>query len=76
MKFIHTDIDKTVLPKTKGKKVGDYRFYDIDGKLSVCYFSIEHEKTEGLKNGVSQLGRCCQLIEMRRCANRVNLYTH
>ena len=31
MKFIHTDIDKTVLPKTKGKKVGDYRFYAIDG---------------------------------------------
>ena len=29
MEFIHTDIDKTVLPKTKGKKVGDYRFYDM-----------------------------------------------
>ena len=50
MKFIHTDIDKTVLPKTKGKKVGDYRFYDIDGVNYPSVTSVlSMRKSEGLK---------------------------
>ena len=71
MKFIHTDIDKTVLPKTKGKKVGDYRFYDIDGVNYPSVTSVlSMRKTEGLKKWRKSIGEDVANWEMRRCANR------
>jgi len=71
MKFIHTDIDKTVLPKTKGKKVGDYRFYDIDGVNYPSVTSVlSMRKSEGLKKWRKSIGEDVANWEMRRCANR------
>ena len=71
MEFIHTDIDKTVLPKTKGKKVGDYRFYDIDGVNYPSVTSVlSMRKTEGLKKWRKSIGENVANWEMRRCANR------
>ena len=71
MEFIHTDIDKTVLPKTKGKKVGDYRFYDIDGVNYPSVTSVlSMRKTEGLKKWRKSIGEDVANWEMRRCANR------
>ena len=34
-KFNFIDLDKSKLPVTKGKKVDGFRFYDIDGKLTI-----------------------------------------
>ena len=31
MAFNFVDIDKTKLPKTKGKRIDGMRFYDVDG---------------------------------------------
>ena len=31
-KFTWINVDKTKLPKTKGKRINGFRFYDIDGK--------------------------------------------
>ena len=71
MKFIHTDIDKTVLPQTKGKKVGDYRFYDIDGKNYPSVTSVlSMRKSEGLQKWRKSIGENVANWEMRRCANR------
>ena len=71
MEFIHTDIDKTVLPKTKGKKVGDYRFYDIDGVNYPSVTSVlSMRKSEGLKKWRKSIGEDVANWEMRRCANR------
>ena len=71
MEFIHTDIDKTVLPKTKGKKVGDYRFYDIDGVNYPSVTSVlSMRKSEGLKKWRKSIGENVANWEMRRCANR------
>ena len=71
MEFIHTDIDKTVLPKTKGKKVGDYRFYDIDGVNYPSVTSVlSMRKSEGLKKWRNSMGENVANWEMRRGANR------
>ena len=70
MKFIHTDIDKTVLPQTKGKKVGDYRFYDIDGKNYPSVTSVlSMRKSEGLKKWRKSFGDNVAYLVMGSCAN-------
>ena len=71
MKFIHTDIDKTVLPQTKGKKVGNHRFYDIDGTNYPSVTSVlSMRKSEGLQKWRKSIGENVANWEMRRCANR------
>ena len=71
MKFIHTDIDKTVLPQTKGKKVGNHRFYDIDGTNYPSVTSVlSMRKSEGLQKWRKSIGEDVANWEMRRCANR------
>ena len=57
MKFIHTDIDKTLLPQTKGKKVGNHRFYDIDGQNYPSVTSVTSlDSAEGIKAWRAKIG--------------------
>ena len=71
MKFTHTDIDKTVLPKTKGKKINGYRFYEIEGTHYPSVTSVlSMRKSEGLTKWRKSIGEDVANWEMRRCANR------
>ena len=71
MQFTHTEIDKTVLPKTKGKKINGYRFYEIDGTHYPSVTSVlSMRKSEGLTKWRKSIGEDVANWEMRRCANR------
>ena len=71
MQFTHTDIDKTVLPKTKGKKINGYRFYEIEGTHYPSVTSVlSMRKSEGLTKWRKSIGEDVANWEMRRCANR------
>tara|TARA_B100001564_G_scaffold323091_1_gene302909 strand:- start:850 stop:1530 length:681 start_codon:yes stop_codon:yes gene_type:complete len=71
MKFIHTDIDKKILPQTKGKKINGHRFYEIDGTHYPSVTSVlSMRKSEGLTKWRESIGEDVANWEMRRCANR------
>jgi genome maintenance exonuclease 1 len=71
MKFTHTDIDKKVLPQTKGKKINGHRFYEIDGTHYPSVTSVlSMRKSEGLTKWRKSNGEDVANWEMRRCANR------
>ena len=71
MKFIHTDIDKKILPQTKGKKINGHRFYEIDGTHYPSVTSVlSMRKSEGLTKWRESIGENVANWEMRRCANR------
>ena len=71
MQFTHTEIDKTVLPKTKGKKINGHRFYEIDGTHYPSVTSVlSMRKSEGLTKWRKSIGEDVANWEMRRCANR------
>lgn len=71
MKFTHTDIDKKVLPQTKGKKINGHRFYEIDGTHYPSVTSVlSMRKSEGLTKWRKSIGEDVANWEMRRCANR------
>ena len=51
MEFIHTQLDKKLLPKTEGRRINGHRFYEIDGKNYPSVTSVlSLRKTEGLTN--------------------------
>ena len=71
MKFTHIDIDKKVLPQTKGKKINGHRFYEIDGTHYPSVTSVlSMRKSEGLTKWRKSIGEDVANWEMRRCANR------
>ena len=71
MEFTHTDIDKKVLPQTKGKKINGHRFYEIDGTHYPSVTSVlSMRKSEGLTKWRKSIGEDVANWEMRRCANR------
>jgi hypothetical protein len=54
-KFI--DLDKTLLPKTKGMKVDGFRFYNIDGKNYPSVTTVLGQlKKEGLQKWRDSIG--------------------
>ena len=71
MKFTHIDIDKKILPQTKGKKINGHRFYEIDGTHYPSVTSVlSMRKSEGLTKWRKSIGEDVANWEMRRCANR------
>lgn len=70
-RFIHTEVDTSLLPDTKGKKIEGYRFYDIDGKSYPSVTSVlSIRKTEGLKKWRQSIGEDVAKWEMNRAARR------
>ena len=71
MAFNFIELDKQVLPKTKGKRIDGFRFYNIDGKN---YPSINTvlgiRKTEQLKGWREKIGEGVANWEMGRAARR------
>ena len=71
MEFIHTQLDKKLLPKTEGRRINGHRFYEIDGKNYPSVTSVlSLRKTEGLTKWRKSIGEDIANFEMRRCANR------
>ena len=51
MTFKFIELDKQVLPKTKGKRIDGFRFYDINGKNYPSVTTVLGiRKKEGLQN--------------------------
>ena len=46
--FKFKELDTTKLPKTVGKKVDGFRFYDIDGKAYPCLLYTSPSPRDGL----------------------------
>ena len=68
-KFI--DLDKTNLPKTVGKKVDGFRFYDIDGKAYPSVTTVLGIRSkEGLQKWRDSIGEKVANWEMNRAARR------
>ena len=71
MEFIHTQLDKKILPKTQGRRINGHRFYEIEGKNYPSVTSVlSLRKTEGLTKWRESVGTDVANWEMRRCANR------
>ena len=45
--FNWVDIDKNKLPKTKGKRIDGFRFYDVDGKHYPLEAHLVHVNADG-----------------------------
>ena len=68
-KFI--DLDKTLLPKTKGMKVDGFRFYNIDGKNYPSVTTVLGQlKKDGLQKWRDSIGEKVAQWEMGRAARR------
>jgi hypothetical protein len=68
-KFI--DLDKSKLPKTVGKKVDGFRFYDIDGKAYPSVTTVLGiRKKEELQKWRDSIGEKVANWEMGRAARR------
>ena len=68
-KFI--ELDKTVLPKTKGKSTNGFRFYEIEGKAYPSVTTVLGIlKKEGLQKWRDSIGEEVANWEMMRAANR------
>jgi genome maintenance exonuclease 1 len=64
-------IDLSIPPETKGKKIGDYRFYDIHGKKYPSVTSVlSIRKSDSLKQWREKIGEDVANWEMRRAARR------
>ena len=69
LKFI--ELDKTVLPKTKGMKVDGHRFYNINGKNYPSVTTVLGiRKKEGLQKWRDAIGENVANWEMGRAARR------
>ena len=51
--FKWIDLNKSLLPKTKGKRIDGFRFYDIDGKAYPSVTSVL-----GIKKKAELQGAC------------------
>ena len=71
MAFNFIELDKQVLPKTKGKRIDGFRFYNIDGKNYTSITSVLGiRKTEQLKGWREKIGEGVANWEMGRAARR------
>ena len=71
MAFNFIELDKTVLPKTKGKRIDGFRFYNIDGKNYPSITTVLGiRKTEQLKGWREKIGEGVANWEMGRAARR------
>ena len=69
--FKFVDVNKSLLPKCKGKNQDGFRFYDIDGKNYPSVTSILNiRKSDGLKAWRANIGEDVANFEMRRAAKR------
>lgn len=70
-KFNFIDLDKSGLPKTKGKNVNGFRFYEIDGKAYPSVTSVLGiRKKKELQEWRDKIGEDVANWEMRRAARR------
>ena len=70
-KFNFIEINKDLLPKTKGKKIDGHRFYEIDGKNYPSVTTVLNiRKKEGLKEWRQNVGDAVANWEMGRAARR------
>ena len=70
-KFVFIDLDKSGLPKTKGKNVNGFRFYEIDGKAYPSVTSVLGiRKKKELQEWRDKIGEDVANWEMRRAARR------
>ena len=71
MAFKFIELDKQVLPKTKGKRIDGFRFYNIDGKNYQSITTVLGiRKTEQLKGWREKIGEGVANWEMGRAARR------
>ena len=71
MAFKFIELDKSVLPKTKGKRIDGFRFYDINGKNYPSITTVLGiRKTEQLKGWREKIGEGVANWEMGRAARR------
>tara|TARA_A100001011_G_scaffold154724_1_gene163243 strand:+ start:297 stop:992 length:696 start_codon:yes stop_codon:yes gene_type:complete len=70
-KFNFIELDKTILPKTKGMRVDGHRFYNIDGTNYPSVTTVLGiRKTEQLKEWRQKIGENVAKWEMGRAARR------
>ena len=70
-KFKFIELDKTPLPKTKGKRIDGFRFYEVDGKHYPSITTVLGiQKKAGLQKWRDSIGEDVANCEMRRAANR------
>ena len=66
MAFNFIELDKTVLPKTKGMRVDDHRFYNINGTNYPSVTTVLGiRKTEQLKEWREKIGEKVANWEMK-----------
>ena len=71
MAFKFIELNKTLLPKTKGKRIDGFRFYNIDGKNYPSITTVLGiRKTEQLKGWREKIGENVANWEMGRAARR------
>ncbi len=71
MAFKFIELDKQVLPKTKGKRIDGFRFYDINGKNYPSVTTVLGiRKKEGLQKWRDAIGENVANWEMGRAARR------
>ena len=71
MAFKFIELDKSVLPKTKGKRIDGFRFYDINGKNYPSITTVLGiRKSEALKGWREKIGESVANWEMGRAARR------
>ena len=71
MAFKFIELDKQVLPKTKGKRIDGFRFYNIDGKNYPSITTVLGiRKSEALKGWREKIGESVANWEMGRAARR------
>ena len=71
MAFKFIELDKQLLPKTKGKRIDGFRFYNIDGKNYPSITTVLGiRKTEQLKGWREKIGEGVANWEMGRAARR------
>ena len=69
--FKFVELNKQLLPQTKGKNLNGVRFYNVDGKNYPSITSIlSIRKSEGLKRWRESIGESVANFEMRRAAGR------
>ena len=70
-KFKFIELDKNVLPKTKGKKIDGHRFYEIDGRNYPSITTVLGiQKTKELQKWRDSIGNDVANWEMGRAARR------
>jgi hypothetical protein len=70
-KFKFIELDKTLLPDTKGRRIDGHRFYEIEGKNYPSVTTVLNiRKKDGLVEWRKNVGDEVANYEMRRAANR------